>query len=102
MIKQFLSVILLFIGFTVFSQEQGFKTPDYKAIEKAIKDKNSPFYYPALMERLTKNDTLLSNDEYRHLYLGYVFQPKYNAFWSSPDNKKLREYYAKEKLENRL
>lgn len=33
------------------------------------------------------------------MYLGYVFQPKYNAFWTSPDEEKLHTYYDKEKLE---
>lgn len=99
MLKQIFLLLIFCFGIQTYSQEIGFTTPDYKAIEKEIKDKNSKFYYPKLMERLTKNDTLLSHDEYRHLYLGYVFQPKYDAFWRSPDDEKLNEFYNKEKLE---
>lgn len=99
MIKKLIFLAILSIGINAFAQEIAFKIPDYKAIEKEIKDKNSTYYYPKLMERLVSNDTLLNQDEYRHLYFGYVFQPKYSAFWTSPDDKKLREYYGKEKLE---
>lgn len=99
MLKQILLLLFFCFGVQTYSQELGFTTPDYKAIEKEINNKNSQFFYPKLMERLMKNDTLLTQEEYRHLYLGYVFQPKYNAFWRSPDEKKLNEFYSKEKLE---
>lgn len=99
MLKQIFILFIFCFGIQLHSQETGFTTPDYKVIEKEISDKNSKFFYPKLMERLTKNDTLLTHDEYRHLYLGYFFQPKYNAFWKSPDDEKLQAYYNKEKLE---
>jgi len=78
--KQFILLLIFCFGFQLNAQDLGFKIPDYKAIEKEINDKNSKFFYPKLMERLVKNDTLLTHDEYSHLYLGYFFQPKYNAF----------------------
>lgn len=96
MTNKSLLLIFLIIGTTVFAQEITFKAPDYKAIEKEIQDKKSTFYYPVLMEKLVKSDTLLTTEEYRHLYFGYVFQPKYNAFWKSPDDEKLRKFYNKE------
>lgn len=99
MLKQIFVLLIFCFGIHLNAQEIGFTKPDYKAIEKEINDKNSKFFYPKLMERLVKNDTLLTHDEYCHLYLGYVFQPKYNAFWKSPDDEKLRTYYDKEKLE---
>ncbi|WP_125720307.1 DUF4919 domain-containing protein [Flavobacterium ustbae] len=99
MLKQLIFIFVFCFGIQLNAQEFGFTKPDYKAIEKEISDKNSKFFYPKLMERLVKNDTLLTTEEYRHLYLGYVFQPKYNAFWTAPDDEKLRTYYNKEKLE---
>jgi hypothetical protein len=99
MIKKLLFIILFFPGITSYAQEILFKIPDYKAIENEIKDKNSTFYYPQLMERLVKSDTLLTREDYRHLYFGYVFQPGYNAFWRSPNDKKMKEYYQKATLE---
>lgn len=101
MMKKNLFLAILLFGINIFAQEPTFKVPDYKAIEKEIKDKNSTFYYPKLMERYMSNDTLLNNEDYQHLYLGYIFQSKYNAFWRSPDEKKLREYYGKQTLDTK-
>lgn len=99
MIRKIVLLTILLTSTHFFAQDNSFSIPDYKSIEKEIKDKKSAFFYPKLMERLTKNDTLLTPDEFRYLYFGYVFQPKYNAFWRSPDEKKLREFYGKDKLE---
>ena len=99
MIKKIILLIVILFSAKITAQEEAFQIPDYKAIEKEIQDKNSPNYYPKLMERLVKNDTLLTAENYKHLYLGYVFQPEYNAFWTSKNEKKLRELYGKEKLE---
>jgi hypothetical protein len=101
MTRKIMLAALFLMGISAFAQENTFKIPDYKTIEKEIKDKNSSYYYPKLMERYVSNDTLLSNEEYQHLYLGYVFQPKYSAFWRSPDEKKLREFYGKEQLDTK-
>jgi hypothetical protein len=98
MLKQITLLLFMLLGITISAQETSFIAPDYKAIEKEISNKKSTYYYPKLMERLIKNDTLLTHDEFRHLYFGYFFQPKYNAFWQSPDEKKLREFYNKETL----
>jgi len=57
-----------------------FNRPDYKAIEKAIKDPKSPFYYPNLLERYYDGDTTLNLAECHHLYYGYVFQKDYNPY----------------------
>ncbi|WP_246074205.1 DUF4919 domain-containing protein [Flavobacterium daemonense] len=101
MIKKIVLFVSLLIGITASAQQNEFKIPDYKQIEKEIQDKKSPFYYPNLMDRLAKNDTLMTHDEFRYLYFGYVFQPKYNAFWRSPDEKKLNDIFGKEKMETK-
>jgi hypothetical protein len=100
MIRKIALLIIFIIANTCLAQQPpSFTIPDYKAIEKEINDKKSAFFYPALMDRLAKNDTLLNQEEFRHLYFGYVFQPKYNAFWKSSDEKKLQQFYNKEKLD---
>lgn len=99
MLKQIILLLFLLLGITISAQETSFIAPDYKAIEKEITNKKSAYYYPKLMERLTKNDTLLTHDEFRHLYFGYFFQPKYNAFWESPDKEKLKKFYSKETID---
>jgi Domain of unknown function (DUF4919) len=96
-----LTTILIFSFNETFSQESSFKTPDYKLIKKNIEDKSSSYYYPKLLQRLVSNDTLLTNDDYRHLYLGYVFNPKYSSYYISPDEEKLKKYYKSEKLDEK-
>ncbi|MFN8307159.1 MAG: DUF4919 domain-containing protein [Ferruginibacter sp.] len=59
-----------------------FEKPDFDKIEKEIRDKNSPYYYPELLKRYTANDTTLSVTEYRYLYYGYSFQEKYSPYGS--------------------
>ncbi|HQF48761.1 MAG TPA: DUF4919 domain-containing protein [Flavobacterium alvei] len=81
-----------------FSQENNFKKPDYEMIKKNIEDKSSNYYYPKLLERMISNDSLLDNEDYRHLYLGYVFNPKYSSFFKSSTEEKLRKYYQNEKI----
>lgn len=51
--------------------------PDNEAIELAIIDPQSPFYYPNLMMRYKIGDSTLTFADYRHLYYGYAFQPEY-------------------------
>ena len=84
-----------------FSQENSFKKPDYDLIKKNIEDKSSNYYYPKLLERMISNDTLLDNEDYRHLYLGYVFNPKYSSFFKSSTEEKLRKYYQSEKIDEK-
>ncbi|MBE8726709.1 DUF4919 domain-containing protein [Flavobacterium hungaricum] len=98
MFKQIIILLFLFLGNAISAQETSFIAPDYKAIQKEITNKKSSYYYPKLMDRLTKNDTLLTLDEFRHLYFGYFFQPKYNAYWKSPDEEKLIAFYNNDKL----
>jgi len=96
-----LLAVLLLTASKIKAQEQPFKAPNYELIKKEIQDKASSFYYPKLMERLAVNDTLLNKEDYNHLYFGYVFDPKYNVFYKSPDEEKLSEYYRSEKLDEK-
>ena len=86
-------ILILFSIQVVFCQELSFKAPDYKEIKNNIENKSSEYYYPKLLERFTQNDTLLSREAYRHLYYGYVFNPKYSSYFRSPDEEKLSKYY---------
>lgn len=72
--------------------------PDFKAIEKNINDKASPYYYPVLMKRYVENDTTLNNEEYRHLYYGFSFQPGYSPYGTSKHASLLSKLFEKEKL----
>jgi hypothetical protein len=91
-------IILLFVQ-AAFCQDINFKAPDYNEIKKEIENKSSNYYYPKLLERFAANDTLITKDEYRHLYYGYVFNPKYSSFFRSPDEEKLSKFYRSETID---
>lgn len=63
---------LLPLGLPVSAQ-----APDNDAIEMAVRNVVSPYYYPILMERYAHGDSLLGRQEYRHLYYGYQFSEAY-------------------------
>lgn len=70
--KLFLSISAAILVVGAYGQ-----APDYDAIEVAIGDISSPYYYPTLMGRYINGDTTLTREDYRHLYYGYVFQDSY-------------------------
>jgi hypothetical protein len=53
-----------------FAQETA--APDYAGIYKNITDKDSDYYYPALVARYTAADTSMTLQQRRHLYYGYA------------------------------
>ncbi len=78
--KKWIGIALLFLPVAVSAQ-----APDNAAIEAAVLDAASPYYYPALMERYAQADSLLGREEYRHLYYGYMFSPAYEPHASIPE-----------------
>lgn len=58
--------------------------PDLEAIRTATLDPQSKMYYPKLIKKFNLNDTVMTADEYRHLYLGYMFQEDYDPYRESP------------------
>lgn len=93
-----LTAILIATFGKTYAQKISFTIPDYELIKKNIEDKKSNYYYPKLLERMNGNDTLLTNEDYRHLYFGYVFNPKYDAYFRSPDEEKLGKYLSSETI----
>ncbi len=66
-----------------------------EAIERAINNPESKYYYPKLMDMYIANDTLMDLEDYRHLYLGYVFQEDYNPYRRSEFSQKIEDLYYK-------
>jgi len=94
-------IILLLLAGTVTlgaTAQKKVTVPDFKLIEKNINDKNSPFYYKTLLDRYQSNDTLLNEEEYRHLYYGFTFQPSYSPYGTSELVKKLKPLLEKENM----
>lgn len=60
--------------------------PDFARIERETMDPKSEFYYPKLIKIYNRNDTSMTQQQYRNLYLGYLFQEDYDPYRSSPYN----------------
>lgn len=96
MYKKLLAIFFFVFTVFVFAQKPEFKVPNYNEIKKHIEDKNSEFYYPNLLSKLKNCDTLLTKEQYKHLYFGYIFQKEYNPYHSSKNSDKLSKYYKGE------
>ena len=58
--------------------------PDLEEIRKATLDPDNKMYFPNLMKKFNRNDTTMTSDEFRYLYLGYMFQEDYDPYRESP------------------
>ena len=78
--------------------------PDLEAIRVATLDPANPMYFPKLMKKFNRNDTTMTADEFRHLYLGYMFQEDYDPYRESPyssvtDAYRTKSCHAKEEID---
>lgn len=62
--------------------------PDLARIEQETLDPASQYYFPKLLEKYNRNDTVMTTDDYRHFYLGYMFQEDYDPYRTSPYSEK--------------
>ena len=60
--------------------------PDFARIERETQDPKSEFYFPNLIKIYNRNDTSMTQQQYRNLYLGYLFQEDYDPYRTSPYN----------------
>ena len=85
----FLIISLMLAGAAAVSAQLPFERlkrekPDLEKIQKEITDRSSKYFYPALMKEYLSNDTTMTLDKYRRLYLGYMFQEDYDPYRPSP------------------
>lgn len=78
--------------------------PDLNKIKEQTLDPSSPFYFPKLMKKYTRNDTTMTNEEYRNFYLGYMFQEDYDPYRVSPysgitDELRMKATHTKEEID---
>lgn len=71
--------------------------PDLNEIRKATLDPKSKYYFPKLMQKYERNDTLMTNDEFLNLYLGYMFQEDFDPYRMSPYAEKTADLRMKTK-----
>ncbi len=69
--------------------------PDLASIREATLDPSNPFYFPKLKAKYDRNDTTMTNDEFRHFYLGYMFQEDYDPYRVSPYSDRTDDLRAK-------
>jgi hypothetical protein len=97
--KQILTFLFLISTFyNGHSQLLPFQKPNYDAIKKDIQDSLSVYYYPKLMSKLVAYDTNLTNEDYRHLYYGYIYQKEYMPYRRSDDEEELLKFYQSTKI----
>lgn len=73
--------------------------PDLDAIRSETLNPKSKFYFPNLYKKYEDkvNYTQMTPEEYRYLYLGYMFQEDYDPYRTSPYAKETEKYRDKEK-----
>jgi hypothetical protein len=80
------------------SQNSSYEKPDYEQIKTEIQDSSSVFYYPQLLKRFEVADTYLTDEEFRYLYYGYLFQKEYKPYLVLPEEKELNTYLGSSEL----
>ncbi len=90
------SIVGILLMCHIQAQEWTYTIPNYKLIKEGISDSSSALYYSKLLTRLEALDTTLTNNDFRHLYYGYIYQANYKPYWTSDDEKKLLKYYRSE------
>ena len=78
--------------------------PDLEMIQRETLDPSSKFYFPKLMAKYVRNDTTMTNEEYRMFYLGYMFQEDYDPYRVSPysgvtDELRTKTTHSKEEID---
>lgn len=100
-LKKYFTILFISINSIAFSQKIDFEAPNYKTIKSNIEDKNSKFFYPNLLQRLSVNDTLLNNEDYRHIYYGYIMHKDYNPYGQTSKDDKLRTFFLSKELDKK-
>lgn len=61
--------------------------PDLNQIKRETLSPQSKFYFPKLKKKYEKKDTVMTNEEFRYFYLGYMFQEDYDPYRESQYDK---------------
>jgi hypothetical protein len=57
--------------------------PDLENIKQQVLNPKSEFYFPKLEKKYLANDTVMTPEQYRYFYLGYMFQEDYDPYRES-------------------
>lgn len=81
--KKILLPLLTFLLLTLTSLVEPV-APDMNRIREEVTDPSSKYYYPRLMARYERNETVMNLEDYRYLYLGAIFEEDFNPYRISP------------------
>ena len=104
----FLAVILVSVAQdasqTANKRKITVEKPDLDQIRSATLNPQSKFYFPKLWMKYNRNDTTMTSEEFRYLYLGYMFQEDYDPYRTSPysgvtDELRLKTTHSKEEID---
>lgn len=109
-VSSFLLILILGVSgvFAQTNQENKRKItvekPNLEEIKEKTLDPSSPYYFPKLMTKYNRNDTVMTNDEYRYFYLGYMFQEDYDPYRTSPyagvtDDLRMKPKHSREEID---
>lgn len=90
--KRFPLLLIAALLLCAFTEPQ---RPDMQQIRSEVTDPASVYYYPALMERYERNETVMTLDDYRRLYLGYIFQEDFDPYRHTQYSSLVEELYFK-------
>lgn len=81
--------------------------PDLAKIRAVTLDPHSKYYFPKLKAKYDRKDTTMTNDEFRHFYLGYMFQEDFDPYRQSPysgrtDQLRMKASHTKEEIDTIL
>jgi hypothetical protein len=88
-------LVLIIFCLSCFAQGQTISKVNFDNIKTEISDSSSIFFYPKLVNRFQKQDTSLSNIEFKHLYYGNVFQANYYPYGATDKQLLFTKAYKK-------
>lgn len=95
--KHFCAILICLLGLSVLplsaAETHPYEIPDMEKIEEAVRDSRSPYYYPDLLKKYFGNDTTMTLQEFRHLYLGYASQEDYDPYHTIEVPKHIEQMY---------
>lgn len=88
--RKYLSFFICLLAVLMVSPQKGLaakklkkEVPDLDKIRTETLNPDSKFYFPRLRDKYLVKDTLMTPEEFRYYYLGYMFQEDYNPYRTS-------------------
>ncbi len=79
-LKKIIPLLLIIVATVSHAQDVTYSAPDFDEIEKSVRDFDSQYYYPRLMNRYLQGDTAFTDKELTYLYYGYTYQEDYDPY----------------------